>query len=130
LSTEALIERARSQGVELWVEGNRLRFRASPGALTPAMRSEIEARKVEVVALLGARAFRPRVDDDTWAAMRRVAPHLGEVAEVGTVRGVLWGLTPRGAILDSGVLRTVDFKTIRFTTEPGGKANEREDQTS
>jgi amino acid adenylation domain-containing protein len=47
---DALIERARSLGIELRVEGSRLKFRAPPGALTDDIRSELAASREELVA--------------------------------------------------------------------------------
>jgi len=48
----ALVERARAAGIELWAEGERLRFRAPPGALTDDVRSALRDRRAEVVRLL------------------------------------------------------------------------------
>ncbi len=45
-----------AQGVELWVEGDALHFRAPKGALTPEMRAYLKENREAVVALLHDRA--------------------------------------------------------------------------
>ena len=40
------------QNIEVWVEGERLRFRAPAGALTPALRAMLTKKKEEVLHLL------------------------------------------------------------------------------
>ncbi len=40
-------------GVEVWVEGERLRVNAPAGVLTPALRSELAERKAEILRFLG-----------------------------------------------------------------------------
>jgi amino acid adenylation domain-containing protein len=52
----AVLERAQAAGIELWVEGRRLRFRAPPGALTPALRATLGEERDRLVALLRSRA--------------------------------------------------------------------------
>ncbi|MCK8516797.1 amino acid adenylation domain-containing protein [Methylonatrum kenyense] len=52
----ALLEAARSAGVELWVEGRRLRFRAPPEALSPALRDGLKTNRDEVIELLRSEA--------------------------------------------------------------------------
>jgi amino acid adenylation domain-containing protein len=39
-------------GIHLWAEGDRLRYRASDGALTPDLRTELAARKAEILKAL------------------------------------------------------------------------------
>src|SRR5919112_4515921 len=50
-ATEVLFELL-GDGVQLWVEGEELFYRASRGALTPGRREELSERKAEIVALL------------------------------------------------------------------------------
>ncbi|WP_224242632.1 non-ribosomal peptide synthetase [Hyalangium gracile] len=50
-ATELLADLSR-RGIELWVEGERLRFRAPEGALTPVLREAIGARRNELLELL------------------------------------------------------------------------------
>jgi amino acid adenylation domain-containing protein len=52
LTAEDLIGALGQRGVDLWFEGARLRFRAPKGALTPEIRAELSARRVEVTAHL------------------------------------------------------------------------------
>jgi len=49
-TVDALMSHLRRQDVRLWLEGERLRFSAPPGALTPELQSELKARKEEVVS--------------------------------------------------------------------------------
>ena len=52
MSVADFLETLARQGVELWCEGERLRFRAPKGALTEEQRRELSARKAEVVGHL------------------------------------------------------------------------------
>ena len=47
-----LLRDVAAQGVELWVEGARLRFRAPPGALEPAQRDALKTHRAAVTAAL------------------------------------------------------------------------------
>jgi amino acid adenylation domain-containing protein len=51
-----LLSALAAQGVVLWFEGNRLRFRAPQGALSAELRAQIGARRDEVLAALRAQA--------------------------------------------------------------------------
>lgn len=44
-----------ARGVQLWLEGRQLRFRAPPGAVTPELRNALAARRDEVLAALRER---------------------------------------------------------------------------
>ena len=44
-----LLDSLAKQGVVFWGEGSRLRFRASKGALTEAMRSQLTSQKDSVL---------------------------------------------------------------------------------
>jgi hypothetical protein len=52
-----LLQRLARQGVELWFEGDRLRFRAPKGALSPEQRAEVGGRRAEVLAELRRQAL-------------------------------------------------------------------------
>ncbi|HEU4325811.1 MAG TPA: amino acid adenylation domain-containing protein [Roseiflexaceae bacterium] len=47
-----LLEELRRRGIQLWAEGDKLRFRAPDQALTPDLRAELAARKAEILAFL------------------------------------------------------------------------------
>lgn len=51
-----LIVQARAAGVELWIEGSRLRFKAPPGALSDELRDALRQKKGPVTAALRAQA--------------------------------------------------------------------------
>jgi amino acid adenylation domain-containing protein len=57
---ETLLSEIALQGVELWFEGDRLRFRAPKGALNADQRSRLSANKAEVVAHLRREAAASR----------------------------------------------------------------------
>lgn len=50
-ATEILADFSK-QGVQLWVEGDQLRYRAPKGAITPTVRTLLSEHKTEIVALL------------------------------------------------------------------------------
>jgi amino acid adenylation domain-containing protein len=58
LSVSELLGVLSAQGVELWFEGDRLRFRSPKGALSPEQRAELVAKKAEILAHLRAEAIR------------------------------------------------------------------------
>ena len=52
MTTGEFIARLRERGVRLWVEGDRLRYGASAGALTPELREELLERKPDLIRFL------------------------------------------------------------------------------
>jgi amino acid adenylation domain-containing protein len=56
MSVTELLATLKGQGVELWFEGERLRFRAQKGSLSAEQRAQLSARRTEVVAHLRAEA--------------------------------------------------------------------------
>ncbi|HEY9228000.1 MAG TPA: hypothetical protein VIP11_15190, partial [Gemmatimonadaceae bacterium] len=56
MSVSELLEALTERGVELWFEGDRLRFRAPKDALTAEQRAEVSSRRNEVLARLRADA--------------------------------------------------------------------------
>jgi amino acid adenylation domain-containing protein len=56
VTASELLTTLKAQGIALWFEGERLRFRAPKGALTDALRVELAARRSEIVAALRAAA--------------------------------------------------------------------------
>ena len=51
-TVDELVARARAAGVELWVEGSRLKFRAAPGALVEELKRELAASRSALVDAL------------------------------------------------------------------------------
>ena len=49
-----LLDMVRARGVELWFEGEQLRFRAQRGGLTAEHRAALSARKADIIAKLRA----------------------------------------------------------------------------
>ena len=56
MSVEALLREVAGQGVELWVEGARLRFRSPRGALSGPHRTALASERGSVIAMLRSRA--------------------------------------------------------------------------
>jgi amino acid adenylation domain-containing protein len=56
VSVNALLKQLADRGVELWFEGERLRFRAPNGAFTVPQRAEVSARRAEILAQLRRQA--------------------------------------------------------------------------
>ncbi|MDI3284229.1 non-ribosomal peptide synthetase [Polyangium sp. 15x6] len=52
MTIEQLLEDALARGMKLWVERDRLRFKAPRGVLTDALREEISRRRDEIIAFL------------------------------------------------------------------------------
>ena len=52
-NVEQLLTELRKQGVKVWAEDGLVRVNAPKGTLTPALRSELATRKVELLAALG-----------------------------------------------------------------------------
>lgn len=57
MSLSPLLDSLNERGVELWFEGDRLRFRAPKGALSAEQRAQLTAQRAAVVALLRSRAI-------------------------------------------------------------------------
>ncbi|XGV94366.1 MAG: condensation domain-containing protein (plasmid) [Leptolyngbya sp. BL-A-14] len=51
-SSDKLLSELRQLGVRLWLDNNRLRYRAPEGAMSPDVIAELKARKEEIVAFL------------------------------------------------------------------------------
>src|SRR5262249_2406472 len=52
MTTVGVLSFLRGQGAKLWVDGDRLRFSAAPGIITPELRTQLAARKAEILDLL------------------------------------------------------------------------------
>jgi amino acid adenylation domain-containing protein len=52
MTAAELLSQLRHRDVKVWANGDRLRFSASPGALTPALRDELAERKAEILRFL------------------------------------------------------------------------------
>ncbi|HEY3919579.1 MAG TPA: amino acid adenylation domain-containing protein [Stellaceae bacterium] len=59
MSAEGLIDRLAAQGMELWIEEGRLRYRAPADVGTPEILAELRRRRDEIIAALAARAEAP-----------------------------------------------------------------------
>jgi hypothetical protein len=58
-SIRDLLDRVHAAGVDLYRRGDAVRYRCPPGALTPELRAEIVARRVEILAYLAAPPWVP-----------------------------------------------------------------------
>src|SRR6266404_4722831 len=53
-SAIALVDEFRCHGIELWTDGERLRYRAPAGALTPEFATQLKERKGELIRYLAS----------------------------------------------------------------------------
>jgi len=60
MSLEQYVSELESRGIELWVEAERLRYRASKEQVTPAFLAELKQRKDDLLPFLRARADLPK----------------------------------------------------------------------
>ena len=56
MTTVELLTRFRSLDVKLWLEGERLRYSAAKGVMTPELRAELAASKEQLLGILSAAA--------------------------------------------------------------------------
>ena len=61
MTTLEFLAEIRRRGIELWVEGDKLRYRSPRGALPPVLRDELVRRKGEVLAFLRPATHAPSV---------------------------------------------------------------------
>jgi len=67
---EAVLADLEKRDIKLWVEGERLRYTAPQGALTPLLRTQLQAHKVALMALLR----QEQSADDAKPAVRTYPP--------------------------------------------------------
>ena len=78
MTPDKIITAMRQRGVQLWVEGEQLRYKGDRGTLTAEVLAELTGRKAELMAYLRAAthanqpavppiAPRPRTDDLPWS---------------------------------------------------------------
>ena len=60
MTASELISRLRNENVELWLDGDRHRFRAPEGALTATWRETIAVRRGEIIAALRMKSECPQ----------------------------------------------------------------------
>ena len=58
MTTDDLLQQLRRQDVLIWADGDRLRVNAPPSVLTPGLKAELAARKLEIREVLEARSGR------------------------------------------------------------------------
>ncbi|MGC3998932.1 MAG: condensation domain-containing protein [Anaeromyxobacter sp.] len=116
MDAASLLAELRGQGIELWFEGDRLRFRAPRGALGPQLRASLSAQRSQVLAHLRAEAAKQATvhplsysQQSLWfihqQAPESAAYHVGVSArirspiEVPALRQALQALVDRHAAL-------------------------------
>jgi len=67
---EAVLAELEKRDIKLWVEGERLRYTAPQGALTPLLRTQLQTHKVALMALLR----KGQTADDATPAVRTFPP--------------------------------------------------------
>ena len=75
---DEFMDQLRQSGVKLWVEGDRLKFRAPEGAVTPALLADLKGRKAEILVHLrptpayAIEPVEPRASYELSPAQRRM----------------------------------------------------------
>ena len=122
MSVEDLLDAVKERGIELWFEGERLRFRAPKDALTAEQRAELSARRAEIIARLRADAavnekicplsfsqqalwFIHQQAPESWAYHVAMPLRVTSEVDVAAMRHALQSLVDRHAILRT----TYDF---------------------
>ena len=72
MTAAALLAELGDRGIELWAEGERLRFRAPAGAMTPELRERIRARRAELLARLAGERPLSSSQERFWFLQRLV----------------------------------------------------------
>jgi hypothetical protein len=115
LSAELLAELT-ARGVDLWFEGDRLRFKAPTGVMTPDMREQLAARRGEILAALRRDAerrivraplsynqralwFIGRTNPESAAYNIGFAVRIVSAVNVAALRGAVQALVDRHAML-------------------------------
>ena len=121
MKTEALLAQVLERGVQLWAEGEVLRFRARRQALTSELRQELAENKSEVLARLG--------QVNKYASASVAQQQLWFLEQLEQTRGaynVLWAVGLRGRLdvpaLEAAlaeVVRRHESLRTRFTTLDG-----------
>ena len=127
MSAPLLLDELAAQRIELHVEDGRLRFRAPPGALTPAHKERIAAHREELLAILSGRE---RPEPETYegapaAAQERLwfidqlqgPNHTYNIPLFLRLRGRLEAETLRGALED--LVRRHDSLRTAFLHDGG-----------
>ena len=86
------------------------------GDVPSDLQERIRQNKPMITAQVHKGGSAGRVPDETWEEMRRIAPFIGREVETGEPwgRGILWGVSPRGAAVHVGpVLVTFRLEDVR-----------------
>src|SRR5271166_4079004 len=92
-----LLDSLAKQGVDLWGEGNRLRFRASKEALTEEMRSQLTSHKDSVLAAWRERATQSVVSHPATHGQRALC-FLHQLQPESAAYNVVFSVRVRSAI--------------------------------
>lgn len=121
--SECLVRSLVARGFSLAVDGPNLKVNG-PYPLNEIEAAELRDSKGEIIRLLSTSdlgaVFRTTLTVAEWAAMRALGDYLGKPVFVDGRRVWLWGITPRGAIVDvGGALLTVDFACVEKAHRDG-----------
>ncbi len=114
-SPDSLIAHLDRLDINLWVEGERLRYDAPPGAMTPALRALLQEQKGDIMAMLRDRALANESRSTFTAPPSFIQRHfwlLQEQLPEGCFFNVPFAFHLQGA-LDAGVLRLCFDEIVR-----------------
>ena len=107
MTTDDLLRQLADHGVELYLDGDRLRFRARPGALSQQWRDEIAARRMAIVLHLASHRVAaastghgPNCDRRYWVDD---APQDGRIRTTCSICGRFIGYRPVGLRMPSEI---------------------------
>lgn len=107
MTTEDLLRRFADDGIQLYLDGDRLRFRAPAGALSQKWRDEITARRMAIVLYLASQRVAAAATEHGPSCDRRFwvddPPQDGRIRTTCSVCGRFIGYRPVGLRMPSEI---------------------------
>lgn len=103
MMVENIIVTLRNFGIELWVDGEQLRFKAPPGVFTDVLKQQVRTQKTAIIELLKAEVDNSIVVDSKALFEPFPLTPIQEAYLLGRSRGMLYGGLPCQAYLEIDV---------------------------